>query len=256
MNMKKIIAGAVASVMAVSTMAASSFAADNTGFLTVNLAWGGGGDQSAENVKWTNDFNSWDGANVTVPEGVNLTRSTAKDFELTFTVEIDEEAFKAAWLAAGDDYSEESFYTDAQILVIGTTSLKKVIYVEQGKSSYSFTTTADKLNQQDEAKDPEGWFTQIQKGHIPEIKSLTVAYTDKSAGAGNDDTTAEETKPTESGDAATTTDAAATTTGAAGNTNKPTNDKNNADTGIEGVAIVAGLAVLAAGAVVVAKKRK
>lgn len=43
---------------------------------------------------------------------------------------------------------------------------------------------------------------------------------------------------------------------AAGDTNTATADKNNADTGIEGVAAVAGLAVLAAGAVVIAKKRK
>ena len=41
-----------------------------------------------------------------------------------------------------------------------------------------------------------------------------------------------------------------------GNTSAPTDDKQNADTGIEGVAVVAGIAVLAVGAVVVAKKRK
>ena len=41
-----------------------------------------------------------------------------------------------------------------------------------------------------------------------------------------------------------------------GNTSTTTTDKNNADTGVEGVAVVAGLAIVAAGAVVVAKKRK
>lgn len=41
-----------------------------------------------------------------------------------------------------------------------------------------------------------------------------------------------------------------------GNTSAGTSDKNNADTGVEGVAIVAALAVLAGGAVVIAKKRK
>lgn len=45
-------------------------------------------------------------------------------------------------------------------------------------------------------------------------------------------------------------------TDAAGDTNKPTDDKNNAETGVEGVAVVAGIAVLAVGAVIVAKKRK
>ena len=42
-----------------------------------------------------------------------------------------------------------------------------------------------------------------------------------------------------------------------GDTNAATNsNKGNADTGIEGVAVVAGIAVLAAGAIIVAKKRK
>lgn len=45
-------------------------------------------------------------------------------------------------------------------------------------------------------------------------------------------------------------------TGAAGDTTAPTPDKNSPNTGIEGVAVVAGLAIIAAGAVVVAKKRK
>lgn len=49
----------------------------------------------------------------------------------------------------------------------------------------------------------------------------------------------------------------AETTAAAGNTNSTaTTDKGNADTGVEGVAVVAGLAIVAAGAIVVAKKRK
>lgn len=45
-------------------------------------------------------------------------------------------------------------------------------------------------------------------------------------------------------------------TGAAGDITAPTPDKNSPNTGIEGVAVVAGLAIIAAGAVVVAKKRK
>lgn len=45
-------------------------------------------------------------------------------------------------------------------------------------------------------------------------------------------------------------------TSAAGDTNEPTNDKNSPDTGVEGVAVVAGIAVIAAGAIVISKKRK
>lgn len=41
-----------------------------------------------------------------------------------------------------------------------------------------------------------------------------------------------------------------------GDTQQPTGDKNIADTGIEGVAVVAGIAVIAAGAIVISKKRK
>ena len=43
---------------------------------------------------------------------------------------------------------------------------------------------------------------------------------------------------------------------AAGDTNQPTGDKNSPDTGVEGVAVVAGIAVIAAGAMVISKKRK
>ena len=50
---------------------------------------------------------------------------------------------------------------------------------------------------------------------------------------------------------------AETTAAAAGNTTPAaSSDKGNADTGVEGVAVVAGLAIVAAGAIVVAKKRK
>lgn len=51
------------------------------------------------------------------------------------------------------------------------------------------------------------------------------------------------------------TEAAAAPTGDA-NASAPAADKNNADTGVEGVAAIAGIAIVAAGAVVVAKKRK
>ena len=50
---------------------------------------------------------------------------------------------------------------------------------------------------------------------------------------------------------------AATEAVAAGNTNTgAAADKNNADTGVEGVAAVAGVAIIAAGAIIIAKKRK
>ena len=42
----------------------------------------------------------------------------------------------------------------------------------------------------------------------------------------------------------------------AGDTTAPVADKNSPDTGVEGVAVVAGIAVIAAGALVISKKRK
>lgn len=42
----------------------------------------------------------------------------------------------------------------------------------------------------------------------------------------------------------------------AGDVNQTTGDKNSPDTGVEGVAVVAGIAVIAAGAIVISKKRK
>lgn len=42
----------------------------------------------------------------------------------------------------------------------------------------------------------------------------------------------------------------------AGDTTTPVADKNSPDTGVEGVAVVAGIAVIAAGAMVISKKRK
>ena len=58
------------------------------------------------------------------------------------------------------------------------------------------------------------------------------------------------------GDSAPAADENQTPSDAAGDVNQSVPDKNNADTGVEGVAVVAGIAVIAAGAIVVAKKRK
>ena len=65
----------------------------------------------------------------------------------------------------------------------------------------------------------------------------------------------EESQPEQTQDEPEQTQAPASTE-AAGDVNQPVADKNNADTGIEGVAAVAGLAVVATLGVVVAKKRK
>ena len=53
-----------------------------------------------------------------------------------------------------------------------------------------------------------------------------------------------------------TTDAATEAPAGDANNAPSTSDKNNADTGVEGVAAVAGVAIIAAGAIIIAKKRK
>ena len=66
-----------------------------------------------------------------------------------------------------------------------------------------------------------------------------------------EDTTAEDTTATE----APADDANTDDTAAAGDTTEEGASKGNSDTGVEGVAAIAGLAIVAAGAVIVAKKR-
>lgn len=61
---------------------------------------------------------------------------------------------------------------------------------------------------------------------------------------------------TEATEAAPAAEAETEAPAAVGNDAAATADKNNADTGVEGVAVVAAVAVLACGAVVIAKKRK
>ncbi len=76
-------------------------------------------------------------------------------------------------------------------------------------------------------------------GHSITLKEMTIS--DK---APETEAAPETSAPAESG------------TGAAGDVNKPSDDKNNANTGIEGVAVVAAIAVLSASAIVISRKRK
>lgn len=84
----------------------------------------------------------------------------------------------------------------------------------------------------------------IDKGTIANAQKVAVTFT--ISGIKGGDAAATEAPSTE----------APSTDNAAGDTTKPTDDKNSPNTGVEGVAVIAGLAVIAAGAVVVAKKRK
>ena len=84
-------------------------------------------------------------------------------------------------------------------------------------------------------------------GHSITLKTLTVSNE------------APVTEPAAAEPAPAETEAAAPaeTAAAAGNTNvtAPTSDKSNADTGVEGVAVLAGIALIAGAAIVVSKRR-
>lgn len=81
-------------------------------------------------------------------------------------------------------------------------------------------------------------------GHSITLKTLTVSA----------EAPVTEAAPAET-EAAPAETEAAETEAATGNTAAPTQDKSNADTGVEGVAVLAGIAALAAAAVVISKKR-
>ncbi len=98
-------------------------------------------------------------------------------------------------------------------------------------------------------------FIELPSANINSIE-LTI-----SVNAASDETEApaaeSETEAATEAVAESVTEAPAETTAPVADTNNtPASDKGNADTGIEGVAVVAAIAVLAGGAVVIAKKRK
>ncbi len=125
------------------------------------------------------------------------------------------------------------------------------------------TATYDEPLQNPDDKDYVGillaniWNSDLESyaGAYP-TESLAIEFTVEGLGAAADtteDVAADDTADTTTDDTAdTTTDDAATTD----TTAAATGDKTTPDTGVEGVAAVAGLAIVAAGAVIVAKKRK
>ena len=253
MNMKKIMAGVVASVVAVGAMAVTASAAE--GYLDISTNWNNDPIVPANGIEWDGgNFNSWTGAGILVPEGVDLNGDNAADYTITLTAVVDMETFETQWNE--NNYGEEAFYTDGIILKLGGSTPyaegKGAIMVQTNDDgsvvdTYTLTLTADKINNNTDGT----WYSAIQLGHVQGLKSLTIAYSAPDAAPAED----------EGGDAAPAEDEGTAApaedegTAGTGNTSAPTTDKQNANTGVEGVAVVAGLAIIAAGAVVVAKKR-
>ena len=140
---------------------------------------------------------------------------------------------------AGEDGESIAKFSDCKIIVDGTVTSEvadPIIDTEDGKKS-GFTKVMF-ANIWNDALKTDGY-----TGAYP-TKSLEIEFTVSGLGGGEEETEAPATE-------APATEAPATEAPTTGDSTKP-----STNTGVEGIAAVAGVAVLAAGAVVVAKKRK
>ena len=245
MNLKKILAGAVASVLAVSTMAVGSFAeADGT------FEWELAGQFDAD----FNDAAEW-------PDGVKGTGKVGE--EITAVWEFDDAVklatnyfgFKTVGVAwSGDEgavnpYIEVvSFKADDRTIAVdnekmklnagdndsATGNLKCVFY-----NAWDNNITGGYAIDVDEVNGEEGFekLEVVFKVVVPADANADDNNGDNNIDDNTDDTTAPDNTP-------------------ADGSNPSGGEKDPTNTGIEGVAVVAGLAVLATGAIVIAKKRK
>lgn len=146
---------------------------------------------------------------------------------------------------AGEDGESIAKFSDCKIIVDGTVASEvadPIIDTEDGKKSGN--TKVLFANIWNDVLKTDGY-----NGAYP-TKSLEIEFTVSGLGSGEEETKAPadtEAPATE----APATEAPATEAPTTGDSSKP-----STDTGVEGIAVVAGVAVLAAGAVVVAKKRK
>ena len=276
MNLKKILAGALASVMAVSTMAAVANAAD-TPTVDEGVAFIGFGDSDWKASFWGKSSDHASNPDYKDYKIVNLDYMTTAKItgNGTYTVAVD---LSKGYNGVGqsgimeDEEAEEPIeYTTANsigamgIQIYGenpklgvdiksikidgkAVELKGVSYTndEDGgrrTNIYNEWASYDASKEDHLTKDADKATGKLidKPGEWSKIEVEFEVYGLDTAADNNDSTQAPE------GDV---------TTGAAGDVNKPSTDKNQPNTGVEGVAVVAGLAVLAAGAIVVAKKRK
>ena len=225
MNMKKIIAGAVASVLAVSTMAITA-SADTTGYALFGANWG---EPSVE-ANGVALSGNWNGAGIGLPEDVvEAANGDFSNITLNFTAtvaDIDADAQTQI-----DSWGEGTVLDDMVAAKVGVNTPYADgfgnLTVSAGDSANGYASTytvsvkASTINQNDDGT----FYTQVMNGAVTDVV-WTVTYT-VAGGDSNGSTSGEGADP----------------------------NKGSPDTGVEGVAVVAGLAIIAAGAVVVAKKR-
>lgn len=246
MNIKKFIAGSVASVMAVTSLAA--FASADASFpYTAQLGFADGSwaaQDWASTVEITGDGTYTLKANcLWTDEDTGDDIPAEMNGIMVFVVDILGLGADLGLTGEAEDMEMVSF-TDVKVTVDGkdiALDASKLVWGDvEGKgnlrleiyNAYGSTTVSEAY---DASVSP------VNPADISAATELSVTFTLSTGSA-----------PAEA-----PADTTAAAVAATGDTNTAaTADKNNADTGVEGVAAIAGIAIVAAGAIVVAKKRK
>ena len=289
MNMKKLMAGAVASVVAVTGLAtfASAEKVDEGKFIIIFAdsdwkaqIWGRGDDESIDSSYETTQALNGNG-----------TYTVTLDLSKGYTANgwVDEGTGDPLEITTGNGIAVlgVQIYGDYPTLGVDIQSVK-FDGTEAALNGASYTNDEDSGRRTNIYNEWAGYdaskednltkdadnatATLIDNSSIGEWTKIEITFevygleddaasSDDNAASGDDNATTDDGAAS-GDDNATTDDGAASGSNDApaagtGNTNAATNsNKGNADTGVEGVAVVAGLAVVAAGAVVIAKKRK
>ena len=274
MKISKIFAGIAASAVAVSSMALSVAAVDATGADgEVGIAFAGG-DWLAQ--YWFDGKEYASTANTAVITGdgtYTVSVDAAAEYEDEETGEMvtapgtTDIAFAALQVVNGETLFPGMVITIDSVKFDGVeATLNGTPYTS---SDDEVTTRVNLYNEwvtdiPEDARTADGLAadatpTSLDKA-IGAWETMEVTFTVTGTGAADDaaaddvaaDDDAAADEATDDTTADTTTDDAATTT----DTTAATGDKTTPDTGVEGVAAVAGLAIVATGAVIVSKKRK
>ena len=233
MQLRKILAAAAATAVAVSTLAVSSFAAPEGSVKSYFSTWTGDKVEATDYVfdaAWGGGWTQFTDPNDTTEGLVGpITIADAANWDVVFEITTEGQVDDDLLMKAGDTSQE-------------TYSAKAVA----GATEYTIVFNAADLNTQ-ASGDYVGF--NFQAGAQAKTTVTIYAVPAGTVEASNNAPTADDTDDTDTDDTDTDTDAGDTDA-------DDTDDKGNADTGVEGVAAVAGLAIVAAGAIVVAKKRK
>ena len=259
MNFKKLMAAAVASVMAMGTMAVAANAA-TAGLIYQTNAWTFRNTIAQSGGIWWDEFDEANSYDTWVANDVEITGDGQYTVSFEKNVMDDcKDGPESAWnflklqtTITSDEYPDVTITIDS--LKVDGNEIAAAKNAVQGTDSVDGTDQyADGCN---------GITTKIVNAYLVGFVNIwnadetviepsdfggKVEVTFTVSGMGGGDAAEDD------GNAG---DGTAADNNTVGNTSTTTTDKTNADTGVEGVAVVAGIAVLAAGAIVVAKKRK